>query len=340
MAEPQPSSPAGPETARQQSQRRQVAALLGLGLLLALLLGGGIAWQHGAFQPMAQVYFLADDVTAVTPGTTVRLSGFRIGKVQALQLQPDLKVRVTLTIEAEAFAHLRSDARAELVREQLKPAAIDLRPGSADALLSAADPRIGFRRRGTLTEIAEDLRGRLAPILDDLHQLSSTVRERRGDIDEVLRNASTLSRELAGTAQQMHALSGELRQRAAALGTQSERALGEVNQSLVRVGGLIGQADRSFESINGRLPALLGKTDDLLGHLDAVLRDTRTVTGAAAEGLPPLMRSAPALVDDSREMVQGLRQSWPMRNLLPPPPPAQLPIDSHDSRTLREPTRP
>jgi phospholipid/cholesterol/gamma-HCH transport system substrate-binding protein len=325
------------EPPKVQSQRRQMAALLVLAAVLAALLGGAIAYHQGSFSRMAEVYFIADDVTGLAPGTTVRMSGFRIGKIAALHLEPDLNVKVVLAIETEPFGHLRTDARAVLVREQLKPAAIDLRAGSDVAPLSAADPRVAFGRRGTLTEIADDLRSRLAPILDDVKQLTGVARQRQGDIDAVLRNANELSRELAATAKEVHALTTELRQRSSRLGSQAEATLAEANRSVVRLGGLMGQAQSGLDAVNSKLPGLLTKTDDILGHLDAVLRDTRTISSAAASELPKLLRSAGPLLDDSREIVQGARQSWPLRSMLPSPPSPIVPIDSHDSTALREP---
>ena len=332
------------ETPKVQWQRRQIVGLLLLAVALAALLVGGIAYQHGAFSNHARIYFLAEDVTGLSPGTTVRLSGIRIGKVQELDMQPDLTVKVTLAIDAESYAHLRSDARANLVREQLRPAAIDLRAGSASAPLPVADPRVAFGRRGTLTEIAEDLRGRLAPILDDVKQLTAVTVQRKGDIESVLRNAHALTLSLAGTAEQLQAVSTDLRQRVAGLGGQSETLLGEANRSLLRVGGLLGQADKGLDAINASLPGMLGKADGLLGkteglltQLDGVLRDSRTISAAAASGLPALMRGAPPLVEESREMMQGLRQAWPLSSMLPPPAAPLLTIDSHDPAALRDP---
>jgi phospholipid/cholesterol/gamma-HCH transport system substrate-binding protein len=327
----------GAEPPKLQSQRRQIVALLVLAVALALALAGGIAYQHGAFSSKAEVYFLADDATGLSPGTPVRMSGFRVGKIAAMHLQPDLSVKVVLAIETEPYSQLKADARADVVREQLRPAAIDLRPGSAAQPLPEADPRVGFRKRGTLTEIAEDLRVRLAPILEDVKDLTGTARARKADIDEMLVNARALSRELAGTAQEMHALSQDLRSRVGRIGTQGEAVLGEANRSVLRLSDLIGQADKSLATVNGRLPRLLDQSEALLGHLDAVLRDSRTISSAAAKGLPDVLRGAGPLIDDSRDMMQGLRESWPLRSMLPVPPPAALPIDSHDPAALRGP---
>jgi phospholipid/cholesterol/gamma-HCH transport system substrate-binding protein len=325
------------EAPKARSRRYQITALLVLAVVLGALLIGGVAYQHGSFSRRAEVYFIADDVTGLAPGTTVRMSGFRIGKVADLQLQDDMNVKVVLVIETEPFNHLRSDARAVLVREQLKPAAIDLRAGSAATPLPEGDPRVGFSRRGTLTEVAEDLRTRLAPILEDVKQLTGVARERRDDIDAVLRNANEVSRELAGAAREMRALTAELRQRAGRLGAQSEATMAEVNRSVVRTGSLIGQAEKSLEAVNAKLPGMLLKAENALGNLDAVLRDGRTISAAAASSVPGMLNNVSPMLDDSREMMQGVRQSWPMRSMLPAPAPALLPIESHDSAALREP---
>jgi len=323
------------ETPRLVWQRRQIVALIVLSLLLAVGLAGGIAYQHGVFTSRAQIYFLADDATGLSPGTPVRMSGFRIGKISEMHLQPDLSVKVVLTIETEPYSHLKSDARADVVREQLRPAAIDLRPGTAQQPLPENDPQVAFRKRGTLTEIAEDLRTRLVPILDDVRQLTGTARARRADIDAMLENASALSRDMAGTAKEMQALAQELRNRVGGLGSAGQTVLGEANRQIVRLGGVVGQAEQSLDSLNSRLPRMLEKGESALGNLDAVLRDARTISSAAAKDVPVLLHGTAPLIDDSRDTMQGLRESWPLRSMLPPPPPVALPIDSHDPAALR-----
>ncbi len=151
--EPMPPAPA--PAAKAERQRPKIIGLLVLTFVLAAAMVGAIVVHQDVFGSRAKLYFIADDVTGLAPGTAVRISGFRIGKVDTLELLPDHTVRVSLSIEAEHFGRLRADARANVVREQLRPAAIDLRAGSAPTALSAADPRIAFTRRGTLNEIAD-----------------------------------------------------------------------------------------------------------------------------------------------------------------------------------------
>lgn len=333
-----------PEPPRQRSQRRQIVAFVSLALVLAVTLATGIAYHRGEFVKKGEIYFIADDVTGLAPGTTVRASGMRIGKVSSLQLQDDLSVKVVMTIPADHLRHLRSDARADMVREQLRPVAIALIPGDSTSPLPESNPRVAFRRRGTLTEVADDLRGRVAPILDDVRVLTGVVRDRREDIDGLLRNVRELTAELAGTAKEVRTLAAELRPRVVGLGAQTQGVMAEVNRSIVQLRGVVAKTEGALDNVNqglaavnGRLPGMLAKADDTLGQLNLVLRDTRAISAAAADNVPGLLRSAPPLVDDSREMMQGLRQSWLLRNLLPAPGPALLPIDSHDGTALRDP---
>lgn len=329
-------SASAPKAPRVHRLRTQVGLLVVLALIAAGALLFAIAERQGLFGEQVELYFIAEDVTGLAPGTTVRMSGFRVGKLRTLTLQSDHTVRVTLTIDQELFGRLKADARAVVVREQLKPAAIDLRPGKDATGLPRDNPRLAYTRRGTFNDIAEDLRSRLAPILDDIRQITSVVREHKGDMDTMLQNTTAITTAMAGAAQQLQGLSTELRTRAVGLGGQTEQAMQQVNRSLVRIDGLIGQADKGLDAVNNKLPGLLEKTDKTMSQLDQVLRDTRTITAAAAAGLPPLMRNAPPLVEESREMLQGLRESWPLRAVLPAPPPALLPIDSHDAAAPRQ----
>lgn len=320
----------------EKAPRRRIAAFLVLALVLAGAMWGGVAYHQGLFGSHVPLHFVADDVTGLAPGTTVRLSGFRVGKIERLELLDDHRVKVSLTVQEEIFRRLRTDARAVVVREQLKPAAIDLKPGSATAALPRENPLLAYQRRGTLNEIADDLRTRIAPILDDLRQLSSMARERRGDLDAILLNTNQITSALATTSRQMEALAADLRQRTRGLGAQSEAAMVQANRSLVRIDGLIGQADKGLEAVNHKLPGMLEKADKTLAQLDQVLRDTRTITAATAAGLPPLLRNAPPLVEESRELLQGVRESWPVKLMLPAAPAVLLPVDSHDAAAARD----
>ena len=339
-----PASPSPPADASPAPQHRPAArsnALLGMvllgALLLAAALSAGIAWRRGAFTPKAVIYADIDNAVGLAAGTAVRLSGVRVGEVSELQLLPDLSVRLTLRIDADLLPKLRSDAGAVLVREQLRPPVIELDPGGAPGRLDPKQPKIAFRGKSTLTEIADELRGRLVPILDDLKQVTGMLRQRQGDVADLLGHAAQASAELSKSAAEIHALTRIARQRLDGIGAQTQTLLASGNASVAKVGGLIEQVNTSLGLVNVALPGLLGKADATLDNLNAVARDSRLIANTAAQTLPGLLRTAPPLVDEVQDLLQGVRRSWPLRSLLPSAPTAEPMIESHDAQALREP---
>lgn len=337
---PDPEDSATPRTGPfPKSRGRWLLPLVLLGAaLLTAALAGGIAWRRGVFAPVAQLYAIVDNAAGLAPGTMVRLSGVRVGEVQALDLQPDLSVRVVLRIEPALMARMRSDAGAVLIREQLRPAVIELEVGGAPTPLDPRNPQIAFRGRATLTEIADDLRSRLVPILDDLKQVTGSLRQRQGDIAAVIANAASASGELARASAEVHALTTLARGQLASVGGQAQSLLANGNDSVLRVGGLIDQLNTGLTVVNTALPGLMGKADSTLAQLDAVARDGRVITSTAAATLPGVLRSVPPMVDDAQSLLQGTRDSWLVRSLMPPAAPADLPVQSHDAATLRHAT--
>ena len=325
-----------PLPAKDPSIRRQIVGLLIVAGLLVVALVVAIATRHDMFTKKARLHFVTDNATALAPGTTVRLSGYHIGSVSSMTLQPDLKVRVNLSIDPEPFASLRQDATAVLVREQLRAPAIELRPGKGAAALVGDDPQIAYSRGNTLTEIADDLRERIAPILADVKEITGTVRGKQGEIAAVIENAASATRQLADTPQQLRALAGEVRGRVGTLGAQAQGMLVEANQAVARTGSLVGQAQKSLDTVNATLPGLMQKSADMLDQLNGVARDAKTISASTASSVPGLLRSVTPLVDDTRDMVSGIKQAWPVRSMLPPPPSPLLPIDSLDAMILRD----
>jgi phospholipid/cholesterol/gamma-HCH transport system substrate-binding protein len=316
--------------------RGRILALVLCGALLAIALTAAIAYRHGSFAKTTEIYFDTDSATGLPLGTAVTLSGFRIGEVSAVALQPDLQVRITLNIRAEYRAGLREDAKAELVKEDLlKPAVIAIDRGKNERPLTK--PRIEFERPESFADMAEDLKDRIAPILDDVKQITGTLRERQHRLGEIMEEAANASRELAQAAKEINTMSADVRKQVAAIGNQSVSALTEANQTVVRLNGVVAEAEKSVATINQSLPQLVQEAQSTLGSLRDVARDARTISQAAAETVPETLRSVQPAAAEAREIVRGVTAAWPIRDLLPPPAPAAMPLNSMDSRKLREP---
>ena len=318
--------------------RGQIVALLVTGALLAGTLALAIAYRHDAFAKTAEMYFETDSASGLSNGTAVTLSGFRIGEVSSVALLPNMQVKVTLTVRAEHMPGIHQDASVELLKEDLfKPAVLAIDRGKSALSLSPRAPQIRFERPESFADMASDLKGRIAPILDDVKQITGTLRQRQDRLGEIMEEAAKASRELAHAAMEINAMSVDVRKQVSSIGNQSVATLTEANQTVVRLNGVIAQAEKSVATINGSLPQLVREANTTLESLQAVARDARTISSAAAETLPGTLRNVQPAAEDAREIVRGVTRAWPIRDLLPAAPPAALAIDSQDAKALREP---
>jgi ABC-type transporter Mla subunit MlaD len=300
------------------SMRRHAVLGLSVALALALVMLAAILYRQGAFSRNTTVYFITESASGLTPGTAVRMSGFRIGAVSAVHLEPDLSVMVTLKLPQEDFERLRKDARAELRKEDLvQTAVLDIKPGKGAEPLSSENPRIAFDRGKSIGQTAQDLTDRLAPILEDVKVLTAMLSDRERGLGPMLEKSRAASNDLAATAAEIRKLSVEARARFAAVGAQAQGTLGDASAAFTRLERMAGKAEQSLEKIDGALPGMLVKINGTLDDMQKVVDDARTVSAAASETVPQTLRDIQPVIEDAREIVTGVKQSWPIRNMLP-----------------------
>jgi phospholipid/cholesterol/gamma-HCH transport system substrate-binding protein len=320
------------------SMRRRAVIALSIALVLVVVLFAAIFFGHGAFSTSATVYFIAESANGLTPGTAVKLSGFRIGSVADLRLEPDLKVRVTLKIPLEDFLLLRRDAKAELKKEDvMQSASIELKAGKHPQPLMSDDPKIAFDGGRSFGQTAQELTDRLAPILDDIKALTAMLSDRDRGLGPILQESRSTSHDLAVTAAEVRALMSETRARLATVGSQAQSTLGETSAALTRLDRMAGKAEQSLAKLDDALPGLLLKLSGTMETVQAVAKDARTVSAAAAQSVPQTLRDVQPLVEDAGEVIRGVKRSWPIRNMVPAPAPAALPIDSYDANVSHGP---
>jgi phospholipid/cholesterol/gamma-HCH transport system substrate-binding protein len=311
------------------SMGRRALIALSAALALSAVLLAAIFAGHGAFSRSATLYFVTDSANGLAPGTAVKLSGFRIGAVSALHLEPDLSVLVTLKIPLDDFQRLRSDAKAELRKEDVVQAAtLEIHPGRSAEPLAPENPHIAFDRGRSIGQTAQDLTDRLAPILEDVKALTGMLNDREHGLAPMLRESRSVSRDLAATAAEIRALAAETRARFSAVGARAQGTLGEATAAFSQLNRMAGKAQQSLGRLDDALPGLLLKISGTLDSVQEVVKDARTVSAAASESVPRTLREVQPMVEDAREVIRGVKQSWPVRNMVPAPSPAALPIDS------------
>src|SRR3954469_13309923 len=98
------------------SIRAARAARLSLWLTVAAIvaIAGYLGWKEGLFTPVSHFHFSTASSKSLSKGMPVRLSGFRIGQVSRVELQPDRQVRVDFAVLAPYLGFVKTDSTVRL----------------------------------------------------------------------------------------------------------------------------------------------------------------------------------------------------------------------------------
>ncbi|MBE9609387.1 MCE family protein [Chitinilyticum litopenaei] len=293
-----------------------------LGMLV--LLAGFLGERSGLFEDKTRVHLVAENGTGLLPGLQVRLSGFRIGVIDDVQLNSEAKVDVTLLIETRYMKWVRADALAILQQDGLVgDHFIEIAGGTNKAPQLAENGELTFVPAMGLSDIAQDLRNRTLPLLDEFQQTMTYVNDPKGDVRKTMANLQQMTSELQQTRQQLDALLANL----------NRLSEGEVRQTLVGARDLLQRADRMASGVEERLPGIMTDAASGVGSLRAAADDAsatmkvlRQTGETVAPRVPGMLRNTDELIRDAGITVRGVQQIWPLSTILAPTPlPAFVP---------------
>ncbi|MDP1758729.1 MAG: MlaD family protein, partial [Thermodesulfovibrionales bacterium] len=173
-----------------------------VGLFLIIAAAGIIATvvsigiERGVFTAKYRINFTVDKGTGFFEGMPVKLSGFKIGKIDSMSLDEHAKVKVILLINKKYSKWIRQDSKAILTKEGfIGEGVIDISVGSANKPVIGDGGVIQNEKARGLDELAEEMR----PVIGEIRDIISYVNDPKGDIKQTLANLKTLSSGLNAT---------------------------------------------------------------------------------------------------------------------------------------------
>ncbi len=289
-----------------------------IGVAINLLFTG---IKKGMFSPKSSIYFVAGSGQDIKEDMPVKLSGFKIGSVKSVVLDNMAQARVEMVIENQYLPLLDEDAMVSLKKEGvIGDSILEARRGTKGRGQLAAGATIRFERGGGLEQIAQDLRDRLFPALDEINKLLHDANDPQGDVRQMLKNLREFSGELRGTRAQI------------------DRVLGQVDEGIVKdvrpMLRSLRQSAENAETMTGmldkELPLMVNKVDATLDNLRQASETLKSAVDNAAPQISPLLGESRGIVNDTRNIAGSLSTSWPLKNIMPPPEQGMLKMDSHD----------
>ena len=288
--------------------RRGTRRFLLFALLVTLALIAAIVVRQGLFRQTASYSFVANSAQDIVKGQAGRIAGFRVGSVAEVRLQDDGQVAVSMEIDADHMRFITHDARVELRKEGLVGSpTLEIVPGPDKTRLAAAEARLAFSRADGLSALASQVRDEFVPILKDIKAITGVL------ADPQLGLPGTLAR-LRASSEAVNTLLANGNRQVDGIGNAAFSVLGKAEEDLTKLG-------RTLETANQRLPGMIGRTQQMLDHVEKI-------TAEAEVSVPPALRDGSAVTSDLREIVSGAKQAWPIRNFVDAPAPATLNADS------------
>jgi phospholipid/cholesterol/gamma-HCH transport system substrate-binding protein len=296
-------------------------------LLAAFLVAAGILAalvRQGVFTQTTPLHFFANSAQGIGKGMAVQLFGFKIGAVDALNLEPNGTVRVRLRVETEYLRLINQDSTARIAKEGLIGASIiEIVPGKAPSPPVADNGMLKYERATDFSSVAEELSAQLRPILADLKQFAESANRPDGDVRVALKNFRQFSAEMSEAAKQTSRLATNADRQLSGVLAKADKAVDKVDATFEKASATMDNLGNTLAGLDRKLPELLLKLDRTLANVEAA-------SASAADDLPPALRDARALAKDGRTIVDGAKHSWPINTILAEPREQALPLGSFD----------
>ncbi len=274
-------------------------AFAGLGALL--LVFALIAVEQGIFASTTKFRFQTDDAGAIHQGLEVRLSGFKVGKIQGISLREDGAVEVQFFVGNKYLMHIHRGAKVRLVEQGLLGGGVlEIIPGPKGQPDLSANEMVPFERQFGMGELAHELVDRLKPILDNVQVTTKSLNGPDGLIDHARKVAVRVE---------------ETGEDVSSLLKTTQSAIAEEN---ARLGKALDKSSAAIE-----------KMGTLLENVNEVAKDVKKVTASSAENVPAMLRETSNAAEDTHNIINSAKDAWPLRNIVQPEGAKMLPMDSY-----------
>lgn len=282
-------------------------------MVLALLL---IAFKQDYLVRSTTIYFFAPNAQGLNQGMAVKFIGFKVGSVKDVSMEPNATVRVRISLDDEYVHLIGQDAKARLIKEALVgESVVEIIPGSQQVQQVTQNSVLQFERGQDASSIAESMASQLQPILSDIRQITTSINNPDGDIQSTLKNLNQVTRDLRETVKQFTQLASSGNQTLESVHGKLDKALDSVNANL--------------EVMDKAIPRLVDKADATLENVQAATVDIKRMAADSAGELPSFIHNSNALVQESKDMLEGAKQSWPFSSWSSKPEAEVLPLDGY-----------
>jgi phospholipid/cholesterol/gamma-HCH transport system substrate-binding protein len=303
-----------------------VLALVGIAVVVVF-----IGLQQDIFTKSETIYIVADSATNLSEGLPVKYKGFKIGKVRKVSLDAEARVEVELAVFEKYLGLVKQDSAATLLQEGvIGDNIISISSGTPESPPVEPGGSIYFRRASGISDIAEKLKDRVETAIDQVEEILAYINDPAGDVKATLRNLNTLTRELHETRRKLDVVltdtSGLINDVRADVVPGAADAAESADAALQAVERAVTEAEALLEDIEARVPVMLDEATGTLRNAREITEDLKR----AAPRVPELMDQGGDLMEETGELMDAVKKTWPIRNYVEEPEDQELRPDSYE----------
>lgn len=297
-------------------------------LILAILLGivGFAAFKQEWFRPVKHYWLMAETSESLQQGMSVRLSGFRIGRVQKIELVANRQVRVDFEVFDEYTSYIREETHAKLRGETLigdRFIELGLHSENGESALLPEGSEIDYERGKNIDEMVESLERKFTPILDSLGSFTEALPKTVTKLDNTIDQANGLITDLRSD--EGYLVSG-LQSLKQALNDFSELAttlqnedsglmvgVASFNETADTLNTKIGPLIDSLQSGSATLNETAIEARKLFVDADEMVKNLNQIVEESSGDVPIMVKKGAAAADKADEVIDSVRRMWPVR---------------------------
>ena len=269
-----------------EKKLERIASVFLLIPLLGLIFGlYEVAVHQHAFDRRYTIYTVLDQSYGISSGIPVKLAGITIGSVRSVDFTKLNQVKVVLELLSKYETKIRKDSFVTVKKSGIISGDVTLRISLGSPWLPVILPNHRIRSETPLT--FEQIMAKLNPTILDLQRIVANISDLTDSIDRGKGTVGSLLKKQ------------------------------EIYDDMRDAAGNIRSTTEKIRESTDHLPKIIS-------DLQSSIHDIKNATPQ----LPPISKKALTLLEDTKNtvsntdnIVEGLRQSWPIRNLISVPPP-------------------
>lgn len=293
-------------------------ATFGLIVAAVVLVGLGQDW----FQSYTDYFALYREGYGLLPGVKVKFLRTDIGRISRLEITPNDRVKVHLTVQSDFASRIKGDGQANVKSPTIIGSYyIEIVPGGPDSLPIPPGGQIPSEEPKTIDDIIMALR----------------LEEKLYQFEEIMINIESLTSQLQdpqgpilGTMDNVKRITGQVAAGEGSLGGIISRddAYKEIMAMLAELKDVSVNLNSMAGALNRDIPALTAKIDTILVQIEG-----------GSRSVPELAREAREGVRDVNQILDSVKRNFLIRgNLTPDAAPDSLDLPARD-RALESPAR-